>query len=340
MHADNCILSVVIITSSRRLEYFNRCLESVIRSVRASGAEEGVEIIIVSSRGERPPAGQTADAAEAFVRYFEAAEKIKPMLRNFGLKEAAGEFVYFIDDDTLVPSGFIAGVIRKIKSYPECAVIGGPNLNPQDSSLLERTQGYVLMSFWGSMGMSKRYSARGEDMKTDQTGLILCNLGFRKSVMEKEKLGFDSRLNYNEENNLMKDLAKKGYKMIFSPEIYLFHYRRPGFWAYLMQVASSGKGRASSIKISMLNMGLIYTLPAILVLYLIALPLLSTVSTLSAVPAVLYLLVTLYSASRNFILHESKAGVFMLSVLLYISGHISYGVGFWAGLAAPLGRKK
>ncbi|MFC2061718.1 glycosyltransferase [Elusimicrobiota bacterium] len=333
------MLSVIILDYGRHI-YLEDCLKSLADAYSGKMNEHEIEIILVTcsrDMDKKPFFKELKDKLP--LKHYFLLTKNKSELRNHGINNARGDIVYFIDDDIKVEKGFIKNILIEFNKHPKAAIIGGPNLTPKDSPVIERCQGYVLGSSWGASKMSKRYNIIEEDTEADQSGLILCNLGFRREIFEKEKLLFDIRLDYNEENHLLQNLKRRGYKMMFSPEIIVYHYRRSKITDYCRQVFNSGVGRARSIKIDTGNFSILYFMPFFFFLYSISVFLLLKMDNMFIIPLIIYLFITLVFTAKIFLNKEKGIIIGLLSFLLFFLSHICYGIGILVGILMPVGKK-
>lgn len=328
-------LSVIIATFGRESR-LKKCIESIAGS-SANNNNPACEVIIVSNE-------ISADLKRFFngfsglleIKSFSVESNNKSVLRNFGIRKSSGRIIYFIDDDTRVKIDFIQKIMFKFDEYPEAAVIGGPNLNPDDCADLEKAQGYLLASLWGSLKMSRRYSELKNDYWADQSGFILCNLGFRRSILSGIDHFFDTRLDYNEENELLKRLQIMKHKMLFSPDIVVYHYRRSNIKDYFVQVFSSGVGRAKIIKINIKNLDPLYLLPLILILYLLILPAGIFYDKIMLLPLYIYMFISLCFSAAIYYKRDRRFFIMLAVFLLFFISHTGYGLGLIKGFLFPM----
>ena len=73
--------------------------------------------------------------------------------RNEAVKAARGEWIYFLDDDSIPERENLRRATRFFNE-PEVAMVGGPNICPPDSPLLEKVFAVVLGS-WLAFGPSR-----------------------------------------------------------------------------------------------------------------------------------------------------------------------------------------
>lgn len=338
---DRTILLSIVIISVKRYNYLKKCIKSLLCSIKTRKNNENIEVIVITDESSETLAGYICEIEkEIRIKLCVLKTLNKSSMRNHGVKMTKGELVYFIDDDVVVKENFIEKIIDKFRCYDSVAAVGGPNLTPSGSNDIERAQGYVLSSWWGAAKMNMRYNTGFEDILTDQKGLILCNLGIRKKTLEAEGLIFDTRLNYNEENNLLKMLESKGYQMLFTPEIIVYHNRRKNIVEFSRQVFESGLGRSVSIKINIKNMAIVYFIPSLFLLYIISLPFIIRRSLLSLIPCVIYVMISLVNLFEIYFKREKKIKIMIYSFVIQVIGHISYGLGFLIGLVKPLKNEK
>src|SRR5256885_14792284 len=102
--------------------------------------------------------------------------------RNAALREARGEWIYFLDDDSTPPPDNLRRA-APLFSRPEAQMVGGPALCPPEAPGLERVFTLVMGS-WLAFGPSRaRYQAVGRLRETSEKELILCNLLARRSTL-------------------------------------------------------------------------------------------------------------------------------------------------------------
>ncbi|MFH1415432.1 MAG: glycosyltransferase [Elusimicrobiota bacterium] len=333
-------LSIIIILN-KRYEYIANCLASIYLALKHIEDRAEVELVLVIDSLNDDIEKKVAELRSMIsVKVSIADEECKSMLRNYAVSEASGEILYFIDDDATVKEDFIEKVLQKFKQYPDVQIIGGPNLTPADSSLFERAQGYVLSSFWGAAGMKKRYNVSAGDYRADQQSLILCNLGMRRSALDSDNELFDMRLYCNEENHLLKKLGKRDCRMVFSPEIIVYHFRRKKLWQYCCQVFNSGRGRAISMRLDTMNFGFVFLLPGFFALYIILFPVINAIWPVALFPVIVYGLLCMLYALDILIKREKNLAVMIICFMLFPFSHFCYGLGLISGFLMYLKGKR
>lgn len=158
--------------------------------------------------------------------------------RDMGAKLASGDILVFLDDDSY-PEPNLLDVAAKHFADPEVIAIGGPGITPPHDSFWQRVSGAVFLSrFTG--GSPERYVSTGNVRPVDDWPSV--NLMVRRGVFL-DVGGFDCRYWPGEDTKLCLKLAKMGKKLLYVPDLVVWHHRRAGFWGHLKQVGGYGLHR-------------------------------------------------------------------------------------------------
>jgi cellulose synthase/poly-beta-1,6-N-acetylglucosamine synthase-like glycosyltransferase len=302
--------------------------------------------IIIAARPEQADikavnAARQLDYPSGQLEIIVARGKHPSVQRNAALKAARGEWIYFLDDDSVPPPENLR-IAAKHFSDPTTKMIGGPNLCPPDAPLLEQVFAVVLASWLAFMSSRARYAPIGNIRATSEKELILCNLLARRTDLL-ELGGFNEALYPNEENALMDELQKRGGKLIYNPQLVVHRRPRHSLQAFFKMLRTYGRGRAEQFRVHPTFGSAANFVPPLFCLYLLTLAIFQLTALgkpfdllkiLSAVPLAIYavaiLLQTLFSMPAS--------GVFrsLLAMPLLAAPHIFYGFGFWHGLFTKL----
>lgn len=248
--------------------------------------------------------------------------------RNLAAREAAGDILYFLDDDSLIRPENLA-LCSDGMSDPAVAVVGGPSITPAGDSRLQKLFGYALASAFGSGAVRNRYRVHGETRNTTDKELILCNLAVRRSVFM-DLGGFNECLYPNEENEFMERVTSAGYRMLHVPSMTVFRSQRQTVGAFTRQMFSYGRGRGQQSLITS-SYSVTSFIPLFFVAYLI-LSLVCIKHLLLLVPLVIYLVAAL--ASSLLVLRRTGDLFSLLLPGIYPLMHIANGVGLLYGLTS------
>src|SRR5439155_24869541 len=127
-------------------------LPSVTVIIAARPGQAEVQALAAAQRLDYPP-----DKLEILL-----ARGTQPSVqRNAAIREASGELVYFLDDDSVPPPDNL----RRVASHfanSKVAMVGGPNLCPAEAPPLEQAFAEV-MGAWLAFGPSRaRYTPVGQ----------------------------------------------------------------------------------------------------------------------------------------------------------------------------------
>lgn len=184
--------------------------------------------------------------------------------RNVGIKNSNGEFLAFIDSDASPRKDWLKKAIKYFNDT-EVAAVGGPGVTPEKDSILQKAGGYVLSSFMVG-GLANRYSA-GKPLASDD--IHSCNFIALKSVLEKIG-GWDEKYWPGEDTLICLGIKRLGKKMIESPDVVVYHHRRPLFKQHLRQVSRFGQHRGFFAKrFPETSLRLNYFFPSMFVLFMI-----------------------------------------------------------------------
>jgi len=249
--------------------------------------------------------------------------------RDLALKYACGEIIAFIDDDAYPARDWLKNAVKYFDD-PEVAAVGGPAVTPDNDSFMQKASGYVLSSVMGGGSYTYRYIP-GAVREVDD--YPTCNLLVRKSIMEKIG-GFDNKFWPGEDTILCLEITKKeGKKIIYAPDVLVYHHRRFLFRSHLKQIWSYAVHRGYFVKrFPETSLRLTYFLPSLFVIGLAAGGVLSffsgTVRLIYILVIVLYLMAALASGFKTG--NPLMAVVVAAGIALT---HIYYGIGFGLGLA-------
>ena len=256
--------------------------------------------------------------------------------RNTALKEARGDLVYFLDDDSVPPPGNLRRAVA-LFADPAVKMAGGPNLCPPDAPALEQVFARVLAS-WLAFGPSRaRYIQTGQTRPSSEKELILCNLLARRREMI-ELGGFNEALYPNEENALMDELQKRGGKLIYDPAFIVYRRPRHSLGAFARMLKTYGRGRAEQVRLHPTLGSAPNLVPPVFCVYLAvvaaALAGWPSIGKYLLAPLAFYALAVLGQAlllaGGGHLAHSIAA------MPLIVLTHILYGYGFWRGLFTPL----
>lgn len=321
--------TTVLILTFRRPGLLRECLTSVFAARSNLPNPEEMEVMIVIN-------GEDSEG-ELVVRDFSTVQVVRTVrcpngeARNFGIREASGEFICFLDDDLTVPENYFQVAQRILRETPPIDVLGGPDQTPPGSNDLERAIGACLASPWVTGPTYRRHFPGAANSSAQEKDLILCNLWVRKSSLKTYGLQFDRRLERNEENMLIASFPKEA-RIEYRPELRVFHRRRSQLSQFAGQVKRSGESRAKMFLLNPKTIRPYYLVPS---LFLLALPWIGA-------PLLWLYLVFAIAAATITVLRSREFRASPWIFVIHLTVHSIYGLAMLAAFArhfVPIGSR-
>ncbi len=159
-------------------------LQACLQSLREAATEVALEVLVVDNGSHDGAADMVAELFPEVVLIRNAENAGFARGNNQAAKLARGRYLFFLNNDTLVPPGTLPGLLEYARSHPEAGVIG-PRLcdehgRPQLSWRACPTLGALLHRItwlrWTGLfrGAYRRYRGRdGDDMAAPRPAEIL-----------------------------------------------------------------------------------------------------------------------------------------------------------------------
>ena len=249
--------------------------------------------------------------------------------RNRGITKAKGEILYFLDDDAVIEPDILTKAEQFFNEY-EVDILGGPQLTPKDDNYFAKSSGYVMTSFLATNKMSTRYKKAKLNLNADEYALTSANLFIKKEVFDSTP-GFDPKLWPGEDSELLKRLKSLNFKIVYNPEIYVYHKRRPTFRSFFKQFFNYGKVYLQKEKTKSMKPSLLYFLPTLFIFYIVSTPFLYFYNKVLLIPLAFYLVLI---SLNSFYLSIKNKHILSLPLLpfIFLSIHLAYGLGIIKGL--------
>lgn len=228
-------LSVIICTRNR-YDDFTKTLPSIAAQTRLPD-----ELIVVDSSDEKSLKDYLNSVRVTFpVRYFHTQPGLT-LQRNHGIRECAGDLVFFFDDDVDLDVNYLSEVEKVFASDTEYEIgaVSGKIIRPPSTTFRLKVEigvfGFIRAAFGVvGMGNGKFYSSGmpSHPYRDQPSGYIECLVGccmaFRRKVFEKAK--FDETLTYYglmEDVDISKQTLDAGYKIFYQTSATLVHNESP-----------------------------------------------------------------------------------------------------------------
>jgi len=251
--------------------------------------------------------------------------------RDQAIEISTGEILAFIDDDAYPRSDWLKNAVPLFSE--SVAAVCGPGVTPPSDGILQKASGVVFSSWLGGGNMTYRYIP-GPGREVDD--YPSCNFLIRKDVMQALG-GFDTHYWPGEDTKLCLDLTKKlGKKILYSPDVFVYHHRRNLFIPHLKQIGRYAVHRGFFVKkFPETSFRLGYFIPTLFTLGLLlgwsSYFINATLFMLYLAAIGLYFIGVCFTAAAAGV-HDSDIRLFPLVAGGIIATHILYGLLFVKGL--------
>lgn len=253
--------------------------------------------------------------------------------RDKGAKEAGGEILAFLDDDAYPRKDWLLNALLNFEDE-KIAIVCGPGVTPKDDNAIKKASGAVFTSFLGSGNFTYRYWPKKKRFVDDFPSV---NMLVRKTDFEKVG-GFSTSFWPGEDTKLCLDVIKTGKKILYDPEVFVWHHRRANIKEYLKQIFNYSQHRGFfTKKYPKTSLKLAYFIPSLFIVFLFLLPLVIKISFFALIYKIIlgvYLICLAIAGTVEAFRYKSIAVGFLVIPLIFLT-HITYGLGFIIGLIKP-----
>ncbi len=249
--------------------------------------------------------------------------------RNLGMEGSDAAFFGFVDADARVRSDWL-GKGMPLFAEEDVLIVGGPNVTPEEDSPWQKAYGDVMAS---PLGMGGAYIRHTPVPRREVAELPTCNMLVRRHP----GLAFDPALDTSEDMAFCALARQLGGRVVYDPEVMVFHHRRASPSAFARQFHHYGVYQG----LRMTWVSLWRAMPLGLLIYMALLPLCCILWPaewrIFLLPLMAYGACIAYESLR---LSRCSAR-WWRTMTGFLLAHAAYGSGYFMGLfrkAAPSGR--
>lgn len=315
----------IIIPTWRHNKVLKQCVDSLLN---LDYPADSVEIILLSKERLQliPHARVQQIRVGQGVNYVHA--------RNIGVTRSRGELIAFLDDDVIAPPDWLKKAVSYF-STSNIALLGGPAVPFREEPFCYRVGGYLFSSPFAVGAVSLRYKAYNKSFETKGEHLIMANNFVTKHAFNAVR-GLYVDQAPCEDGYFYFRLREKGYRLMYAPDIFVWHRAKPIIIPVISKVFYYALGRGGVMARDARSIRLMYLVPTVFLLIFFVLALLSFVSlkffyaflTLTA----LYLVLNSINAFYIYFAFERSVLVALASFISTPLMHGSYGLGIVYGV--------
>tara|TARA_R110002072_G_scaffold20671_8_gene74642 strand:+ start:623 stop:1531 length:909 start_codon:yes stop_codon:yes gene_type:complete len=253
---------------------------------------------------------------ELTIQYFDTENTGPGASRNFGMKQAKGNYFIILDSDVILPKNYLSLVDKQLELNFTDA-FGGPDAAHPNFTPLQKAINYSMTSFLTTGGI------RGKKKGVGTFQPRSFNMGLSKIAFEKTK-GF-SDMRAGEDIDLTFRLWEEGFKTQLIEEAFVYHKRRNSIAGFFKQTFAFGTARPILNKKYPQSAKLTYWFPSLFIIGfdLSILLLIFGYWQLAILYVAYFVFVYADSTVKN---RDFKVG--FLSIFTSLTQFIGYGLGF------------
>ena len=144
---------------------------------------------------------------------------------NLGVKQAKGDYLLFINNDTIVPEGFIEPLVETLEDNPEIGMVS-PKIKFHWDSTLIQYAGYTAMNKWTIRNSSIGYHQKDNgdfDEARETESIHGAAMMVPKKVVEEVGMMTEIYFLYYEEHDWAEMIKRAGYKIYYQPKSFILH---------------------------------------------------------------------------------------------------------------------
>lgn len=229
-------MKVSIIIVNYNVRYFLEvCIDSIIRASK----QLQVEIIVVDNDSKDDSLELLKERYPQVILIENKDNKGFSKANNQGVAIAKGEYILFLNPDTVMPEDFLEKTVGNLDAHPNAGALGpriidgkgqfspdGKKSFPSFSVALFKSSG-INKIFPKSRYFNKYYAVHIGDNETASVEVLSgCCMMVRRQVIQQIGGAFDEDyFMYCEDVDLSYRITQAGYQNIYFPEVTLIHYK-------------------------------------------------------------------------------------------------------------------
>lgn len=144
---------------------------------------------------------------------------------NLGVRASRGDFLFFINNDTIVEDGLIEPLVETLQKDPEIGMVSPKIKFHWDPSLIQYA-GYTPMNKWTIRNNSIGYHQKDDgfyDIPGETESIHGAAMMVPRSVVEKVGMMTEIYFLYYEEHDWAEMIKRAGYKVYYQPKGFILH---------------------------------------------------------------------------------------------------------------------
>lgn len=259
------------------------------------------------------------------IRLLENENKYVPFALNIGIKNSNGDPIIRLDAHTEYAEDYFEQIIKTFNDTG-ADIVGGP-MNAVGKTNFHIAVAHATSTVFG-VGDSKIHKGR---YKGESDHVYLG--AWRRKLFD--EIGyFDERLKRNQDDEFHYRARSLGKRIYLNPEIKSYYYPRNSLSKLINQYFQYGLFKPVVLRKIKSEIKLRHLIPSLFSIYILSLSL-AYLSKFYLLPLMIYMFTDLIFSLKQ----KNGIKIVVYSMLIYPSIHLSYGIGFLAGLFKLIGKK-
>lgn len=210
-------------------------VKELLHSIKGLDFEEDFEVVIVEDGSTISSEAVVAKYSESLnITYLPTDNTGPGDSRNFGMKNARGNYFLILDSDVILPSQYLKEVDAALRrDFVHC--FGGPDAAHPNFTPIQKAINYSMTSLLTTGGI------RGKKQIVGKFQPRSFNMGISKEAFEAS--GGFGKIHPGEDPDLALRLQKAGFDTSLFPKAFVFHKRRIDWDHFYDQVYKFGQVR-------------------------------------------------------------------------------------------------
>jgi GT2 family glycosyltransferase len=303
------------------------CLDSISK---LKYPKDKIEILIA----EGPSEDKTH---EILMKYKEKNKNIKLIKnptgntsvgRNICIENSTGELLMNYSGHVTAKENLLEVLVSKLMNSPkEIAAVGCSNISPEKQNYTGETAGVSFSSFMGGKNLFVQNAEYEEERYSDHISFSLYR---KKPVIDAGS--FDPEFWCGQDAELDLRLTKAGYKILYTPNTKVYHYKRTTIKSLSRQMYRYGIARAKMVKKHPKTLKFFHLIGPGFIAGIILLLILTIIKIIPIWVIPLLIVIYILAGFISSITITKKPKIILLSVLFYLLIHVGYGLGFIRGI--------
>ncbi len=248
--------------------------------------------------------------------------------RNICIEHATGDMLMNYSGHVIAEKNLLKILALKLSEIPkEIVAVGCSNVSPEKQNFVGKLADVVFSSFMGGKNLFVQNAEFEEERYSDHVSFACYR---RRPVADVGN--FDPEFWCGQDAELDLRLLKVGYKILYTPETKVYHFKRSTFKSLFRQMYRYGIARAKMVKKHPKTLKIFHLLGPGFITGIILFFILTIFNILPvwfiSILALSYILLSIISSLQV----TMNPSLVLSSILFYLLVHVGYGLGFIRGI--------